>query len=190
MDWKLCHVITVARGTGLTCTVTRPPAEHSALHVLNHSNEKRLLWLASVVPSLCNICSRISQHGCQDYMNVHENTSHHAWYVVRTPETFGEMRTTYKKIFSISFLIVLSWPRTHGPGQGKERFFFHLESNPYNLRPDAQSLPLKWCTKQSRKEAPGLGWSWCSNWLSLESLFDLKIHANFSNYSLTYPGLF
>lgn len=76
--------------------------------------------LVSEVSRLCNICSSISRVGCQDYMNVHENTSHHAWYVARTLETFGEMRTMCKKI-SISFLIFLSWPRTHDPGQG--RFF-------------------------------------------------------------------
>lgn len=64
--------------------------------------------LVSVVSSLCNIYSSISQVGCQDYMNVHANTSHHAWYVEQTLETFGEMRTMYKKISSISFLILLS----------------------------------------------------------------------------------
>lgn len=55
--------------------------------------------LASVDPSLCNICSSISQGGCQDYMtDAQENASHYAQYIVQALETFGEMGTTWKRI--------------------------------------------------------------------------------------------
>ena len=112
--------------------------------------------LVSVVSRLCNICSSISRVGCQDYMNVHEHTSHHAWYVARTLKTFGEMRTMYKKISSILFLILLSWPRTHGPGQG--RFFSTWKVIPPSLD-GMLSLTTKVVHEESRKGAPGLGWS-------------------------------
>lgn len=86
--------------------------------------------LASVDLSLYNICSSISQGGCQDYMtDARENTSHYAWYIAQALETFGEMGTTWKRIIWISFLILLSCPRTQSPGQEKGRFFFTTSFN-------------------------------------------------------------
>lgn len=105
-------------------------------------------------------------------MTVHDNTSHHAWYTARILEIFGEMRPTYKKIISVPFLMLLSWPRTLSSRQGKERFFSHLESNRCILRPDAQSHSLEWYLRhRANRRHQCSRWSRFDTWLSLGSLF-------------------